>query len=334
MFNEQRNAIIMKKSIISIIGFFIAGFCLAQSNFPFPKDNPFWMENSSEKWACTPPGSGCHGYICNCLSPVYYKSDTTINGTNYNRLYSRGVCTGIAADQPEPGCPSSFHYQNEESLYAIIRQDPENQIVYIRQDGQDQILYDFGNMAVGNPYPKTVTNINTTDTLIVASIDSIEAGGISRKRWNLAFQYNGSVFNEGFASIIGGIGSTLGHLGYLEMPFETTYRLECFSLNDESIYPDGSYLCDKTLGAEKTIIRNNKISISPNPAKDKICIRIEAQHFVAGKIRIFDLSGRIVYQNKIFLPNNELSIQHLNAGIYCIEVKTENAHFTEKLIKF
>lgn len=81
------------------------------------------------------------------------------------------------------------------------------------------------------------------------------------------------------------------------------------------------------LGVGEEIFNSSGISISPNPALDKVRI------FTEGKIEmilLYDSLGRIVKSNLI---NNILDVSHLQTGNYFIQITTDKGRSTKKIIK-
>ena len=83
--------------------------------------------------------------------------------------------------------------------------------------------------------------------------------------------------------------------------------------------------------AKKTDIQNNNISIFPNPSTGIINIDlIDNQDII--EIKIIDLSGKIVYQNKNVLNQNKINLSEYNKGLYFVNFYKKNTFFTEKII--
>ncbi|MBN2747245.1 MAG: T9SS type A sorting domain-containing protein [Bacteroidales bacterium] len=316
----------MKKFILLFfVSTFLFFFGQAQNNFPLPSDNPFWTESHGMLWSCSYQGTYgiCNGYYCECVMPTYYKSDTLINGVTYNRLYTRGVCNAIyPAGSPPSGCPSSFNYHEPERLLATIRQDTATNIVYVRDMGTDKILYDFNNIHVGQDYPKTYNN-NSSDTLVVVSMDTIPIGNSYSRKWDLGIKVNGVISDSGFVSIIEGIGSTFGITAELTMPFENKDLLLCYSKDDVALYPDSTYNCDKTIDIVEFVKEDQELIIYPNPTTKNLTIKINGEIPVKGFVRIFNANGMEVYRSAINEKEVLIDVSFLNKGVYFVQYFNE-----------
>lgn len=92
---------------------------------------------------------------------------------------------------------------------------------------------------------------------------------------------------------------------------------------------------DGTVTKSKTIsIDNNKeslITVFPNPAKDEIGIM--NYELPIANVRIIDIFGREVLNESVSIQHPKFNIQNLSAGLYFIEVKTENGTMKGKFVK-
>lgn len=325
----------MKKYFILAFSFFLLAHVQAQNNFPTPSDNPFWLESHSLKWACSTQGTYglCDGYICRCDRPVYYKSDTIINGNTYNRLYTRGICSGDYYSPAPAGCPQYFYYNEPEWLLATIRQDTSNNIVYIRDDNQntDVVLYDF-NLQVGQVYPNTYNN-NSTDTLVVVSEDSIMIGNSYARKWELGIKSNDSIAWPGYVSIIEGVGSTFGIVSPLALPFENNHWLSCYSLDDIVLYPDSTAYCDKSIGIKSMDQEKLTFSLYPNPTKNYLNISINNMYPVKGELKVINVNGTEVFRSIVEEELTQIDIGFLCKGVYFIQFSNENHMLSKMFMK-
>lgn len=303
----------------------------AQKHFPTPSDNPFWTESHAMLWSCST--GDCSGYYCECTTPVYYKSDTVINGIIYNRLFSYGLCQGLyTGGAPPQGCPFLYNYQNAESLFATIRQDTANNVVYILDNNEETILYDFNNINVGKAYPETFCTLQQSDSLMVIAEDSILLGNQYFRKWDLGIMYNGTIENPGFVSIIEGIGSTYGITAQLIPPFENHDELLCFSMNDNVLFPDNSYNCDKTVDMREYQSKP-VFSIYPSPAENNITVETVQ---VPGKecfLKIISSTGLVILKMQVHDKITNIDINHLSNGLYLVHYYDGKVFETLKLIK-
>ncbi|PWN67729.1 T9SS type A sorting domain-containing protein [Chryseobacterium oncorhynchi] len=111
---------------------------------------------------------------------------------------------------------------------------------------------------------------------------------------------------------------------------ENKIRLELIHMSSASLTIDNyktEAISDAALNtSEHTIVKNNKISIYPNPSKDYI--NIDAKNIKS--IEIMDMTGRVVDKPAV---SSSVNISNLSSGNYMIKVTTDNFTTTEKIIK-
>lgn len=69
------------------------------------------------------------------------------------------------------------------------------------------------------------------------------------------------------------------------------------------------------------------VNLYPNPAEDKIKFNGAS----VNEISIYDLTGKLVL-NVSNIPDNEVSLNNLQTGIYQVILKTKNTLSTQKLV--
>ncbi len=77
-------------------------------------------------------------------------------------------------------------------------------------------------------------------------------------------------------------------------------------------------------------VKNEQISIYPNPVKDILSIDLKAQK---GNVKIFDLSGKVVKTTEVN-KSGSVDVSKLSKGVYIVEITTNgNSKVTKKIIK-
>jgi hypothetical protein len=76
----------------------------------------------------------------------------------------------------------------------------------------------------------------------------------------------------------------------------------------------------------------NEIKVYPNPVGSYFYVELPAS---AGLVVLFDISGKIIYQNTAAnRPNIKISaLQNSPAGIYFLKVKSNTGFKTQKIVK-
>ena len=94
---------------------------------------------------------------------------------------------------------------------------------------------------------------------------------------------------------------------------------------------DNLKLVDSTT-AVVNIEESNLIEIYPNPISDIFQIKSEIHD--SQKLRIFDLSGRLVIEKEISPGTNNISVAPFQNGIYIVLIETEDGRqFRQKVVK-
>ena len=84
------------------------------------------------------------------------------------------------------------------------------------------------------------------------------------------------------------------------------------------------------------IVAVNNINMYPNPSKGNVNIEINASLTSAADLQVLDITGRVVYYEKISV-NKGLNYKHINLsfltkGIYIVSIKNDVINFNKKLI--
>lgn len=78
---------------------------------------------------------------------------------------------------------------------------------------------------------------------------------------------------------------------------------------------------------------NNRMQIYPNPAREEVMIKLNDIHYLS-TLKIYSLSGKLVYENGLFTGQEILLLKDLPSGVYIIKIETENAEiFVRKLMR-
>ena len=79
-------------------------------------------------------------------------------------------------------------------------------------------------------------------------------------------------------------------------------------------------------------LKNNTISIYPNPVSDQFQINLNNQQKILN-LKILDVNGRIVKKIKSNLSRNTYQLSNLKAGIYFLLLETDKGRLEKKIIK-
>jgi hypothetical protein len=76
---------------------------------------------------------------------------------------------------------------------------------------------------------------------------------------------------------------------------------------------------------------NSRLSISPNPAHDKLTVTLDEQLKGNGMIGIYNSSGEMVFYQELNSSSQMIDI-NLAAGVYVINVDNGEKIFTRKIV--
>ena len=250
----------MKKLLLLSMTMLALTVSYSQTNIyhQFPDSNAIWNVTYG-------------GYQAQCSKYSYtLTSDTIVNSVTYKKIYQQK--SNYPNDPWTSGCdwccpsPAIIYYA------GALREDiVAKKVFYLPVSASsDTLLYDF-NLAVGDPVPLSINN--WCPALQVESIDSVLIGTSYRKRWNMADPNINCVSTT--SSVIEGIGNTFGLLERFDF-FEQGGHLDCFSQNNQSLYPTYSPNsgCTIVSGVEELV--QVGFTVSPNPLSYQTTIQFES----------------------------------------------------------
>ena len=99
-------------------------------------------------------------------------------------------------------------------------------------------------------------------------------------------------------------------------------------------YIDDVSVIDCTVGINEIENLKDKIKLMSNPAKDVITISFPLPMFTACHIRIYDIMGKVVYNQDAFIQNQiSIPVFNLTNGIYAVELNYEGIKEFKKFVK-
>jgi hypothetical protein len=256
-----------------------------------------------------------------------FSGDTLINGVIYRKVMRTGhdfSMTFSPSPFPTWNCNHSVMYSNYSVYIAAIKEDIFQKKIYVvaSNDTLVQLLYDF-NMNVGDSLKGYLSLCDGCST--VASVDSIFIGGTYRKQWNLQVGTDSDLFH-----IIEGIGSSAGMLNIVTH-FEYYSNLDCFSQNDQTLYPYyiSSAGCALLTSREELNEQGNDFTLFPNPTKGKFQITSDQK---TDRIEISDVFGNIIYCSEINNTFSEIDLSGFPSNIYFVKLNDRKGNYVVKKI--
>ncbi len=302
----------MRNICLGLIFLLVACVAQAQQYTPFPKSGGAWLQHYFNH--TTQPISG-YAYL------IEQEKDTVINNLTYSLLYK----TSQSAYNTPKGWVIS-HYRSE---YGALREDSFKHIYFFDlHDKKEYLIYDF-NLQVGDTIPLGYNHKNENYPIVISNIDSILIDTVYRKRFGLSDM--SSNYTEPYAYIIEGIGSKYGLLSDLKWPFEIGNHLDCFGIDGKSLFP---YPNGKCALSKPTSVPENPLTffnLFPNPTTGRFTIQTQSI-FSNGYICVRDVTGRIMHQENLQFPSQQIDISKNPKGLYFVEISNGNNKTVQKLL--
>ena len=73
------------------------------------------------------------------------------------------------------------------------------------------------------------------------------------------------------------------------------------------------------------------LTVYPSPVKNTLHIKLKDD--IRADASLFDINGRLVFEQKLQAVNSSLNIEHLNSGLYILKIRHENGFVTKRITK-
>ncbi|MCB0408897.1 MAG: T9SS type A sorting domain-containing protein [Flavobacteriales bacterium] len=313
----------MKRILLTIFIFFSIN-TFSQTYFPFPDSTGTWKQFTIQSF-----GPGQEETTPHIL---FMNGDTTINGKNYTKIYKYS-CPTLSNAISLPGSFSFCQIDTLNSQYYGGLRETNKQIYFIPDSliqnefcynsifpdppsyNQELLLYNF-NKTIGDTILYSYLD---SSYIYIYDIDSILIDNSYRKQYHYYYTNNGSMScypnSQNYVEGLGDINN--GLFSILMIYFESSYYFGCYQDNQIS------YVNYYNVTNCETVSTNNKevielIEIYPNPAKEKLNIRLD--NYKNSKLEIYDILGNRLFT---FLPTNNdnwIDISILKTGIYILKI--------------
>lgn len=221
------------------------------------------------------------------------------------------------------GCIISASYYNGSNIFPIvIRFDSTGTLNWIKTpaDDSDPNWYNYNVLTIlpdsNSGWYYTLSKPNT----YLAHTDSV---------------FNGFCHYENLQPAITTLTATANPESSSSFPFATvdsSFNVITMAFSLYRYDACTGILIDSSTTVTETTGLNNLILIYPNPAQDKVTIKLP-EKMRMGIITIYDLMGEKLIED-FFKESDEkeINLNNISSGIYCIEVNTEKANYTRKLV--
>ena len=292
---------------------FFTSFCEAQFNVyhPFPDSNAWWSESY---FTYGLRGDYLYGF------DYYTDGDTIVAGKNYIKVhYSEGSEDDFSINH-------TFWY-SDDYLFCLIREDTVARKVYASfypNLGSDTLLYDFS-LHVGDTLQASYLNSDTNKNYVKA-IDSVFIGSQYRKQIIITNVKDSNYWKD---YIIEGMGSVQGlFTQFVYQPEGSYHSLNCYSVNDTTLYPSLGGSCQKYIVSVPNIVKlENSISVYPNPSSGNYKFQITNYAMQKVNIEVFNVLGEKVY-SQFTTQSSPLTIDLSSNpnGIYLYRITDANSN--------
>jgi len=284
-------------------------FCCASFGQKFAPNFSQWRTNFS--WS----GTGGPG--------MPFTSNNTILSTIIGDTIVGGDTLQIIHELNEELTPSYSFYE----CYYYLKLDSKRLYAGLHVDSLE-IVYDF-NLNIGDSFVQKVSygvSYDEFDTLLVTSVDSVEIGGVLRKRITFndfsAYIHDYDLFLNRIGMMwVEGIGDL--HYGFALRPSTrynllSTWELNCFTEYSFPIYGD----CAPASLNEET---NLGLRVYPNPANQQITFDFKDALSTNATITIFSANGQLISNTKTLnTSQTTINLENWNTGFYFYQIQFEN----------
>lgn len=306
-----KKELIMKKSIYKSSIFLL--LCMFLFNISYAQEifyDLFALEGT--EWSIGETSSGSSPYSVDVFHYIRLQGEELINDTLYHKIISIDDFNG-----------------SEINIYYYLRMDTDSSL-YLRDTyGNEEMIFDYSLLTGESFYVnfwvyrgQIFYDVSEPVNIFIESKSIEDFNGISRTVWNLSFSGNW----------IQGLGSNSNMLDVFQIPLGYTgYSTNslCAYFNGTQIYsnPDFNF-CDDT-GIKTMELK--QINISPNPFSSNI--NISFPELLDTEIKIFDITGNLIfstYKNQIDLT---IDLHGLNPGIYFLKIESKKQTVCRRIVK-
>lgn len=238
---------------------------------------------------------------------------------------------------------SAFYHQQDDETFMIpqdigfntdLRESYSNAIGDINNDGKPEIV--VGNDTDNNFLWQNNT-LNENNWLkvklegVVSNKDGIgntieiNVDGQSQYRYTLAGE--GYLSQNSFYEFFGTGLSNL--IDYVKVTWTSTGATETFN----NIEANQSITIKEGIGIlnDNNYIVEDLLSIYPNPSNDGV-FKLSTKNNESNTLKVYDLSGRLIFKVKNLKNNDEFSLNHCKKGIYVANLSSGKKSSTIKLV--
>lgn len=286
-------------------------------NYAFPLENGVWVnEHSTWAWWDGPLPTSVVEWIDQYS---YSGGDTVINSTAYKKF--------------------DFTSSSGSNYHGAMRED-SGRVFFVPADSLNEfLLYDF-TLEIGDTVEVITQTVNDFPTSglgghyeiqQVALIDTVYVvvnGSLRRQLEIRNADDRKIIWLDGIGSLSGLYMSTWENISMYGI------LLACMSENDTVLVKDAMPLevgsadvCDFTVGVSDLHSLGSNVRVYPNPASEEIHIVFDDQFLYGHDVRIYDLSGRMVYIQSLGTSVSQIQTMSWGRkGVYVLEIRNSEGN--------
>ncbi len=101
-------------------------------------------------------------------------------------------------------------------------------------------------------------------------------------------------------------------------------------IGDTGLINDVYWLANPSLS--RSDFSSDQVVAYPNPVREKLFLEVGTDNLV--RIQLFDVSGRLIFENGQFQSESSIDFSKLGSGTYYLKIEREGKALTREIIKF
>lgn len=308
----------MKKKLLTLILCIASITSYAQSTFvPFEEGIRWRIDLST---SISSPALTCTG---TSHYHFFLLGDTTVLSNTYKKVFRSDIYESTYTGQPN--CYPYPEYATSGYAGALLNDSVANNVRFIpaySPGTSEVLLYDYA-LSVGD----TINSAMVLCDRVVTAIDTINIGGIERKRWHYV-NCSGDA-----AYYIEGLGSSHGVIEPTGFSYMSSVLI-CIQQNDSTIFNSGiasTFGCYSVFaGIEKG--EPLEIALYPNPASESVILMHPSTAERIGIELINQLGQQLPVAVTHTATQSEVNTSALENGSYLLRITVEGTVFSKHLL--
>lgn len=176
---------------------------------------------------------------------------------------------------------------------------------------------------VGTSYSPATLNVNVGDVVTIQASGAHPLVQVDQPTWNA----------DGSTPMSGGWGTKTANYTFTVTSAGTTYYV-CSA--HVGMGMKGQIIAASGTGLSSLTATNNEVSVFPNPASDKIHVKLNVLKSAEASVKLYALDGKLVSDLKTVSLNSgendiSLEIQLISSGHYILAVESENVKISKQV---